>query len=177
MYYLRYYCLFTYIVLFVCLFVCLFCWGFFCLFSSSCVPYATSFYELSVFDCPFGYSLTFKHIRGHVGSGGSQVFNPVHIDEWFLPLNRWLQTNVTLSPSLNNSFLGIVCKPLEDIFLDEHVSINTQQCLIIMVQIVTIITWPIYKVMLFCPCLIFVFLFGVLSSVWFCTGICIAFCS
>ena len=80
--------LFTYIVLFVCLFVCLFCWVFFFLFSSSCVPYATSFYELSVFDCPFGYSLTFKHIRGHVGSGGSQVFNPVHIDEWFLPLNR-----------------------------------------------------------------------------------------
>ena len=75
MYYLRYYCLFTYIVLFVCLFVCLFCWGFLCLFSSSCVPYATSFYELSVFDCPIGYSLTFKHIRGHVGSGGSQVFN------------------------------------------------------------------------------------------------------
>ena len=73
--------LFTYIVLFVCLFVCLFCWVFFFLFSSSCVPYATSFYELSVFDCPFAYSLTFKHIRGHVGSGGSQVFNPVHIDE------------------------------------------------------------------------------------------------
>lgn len=39
-----------------------------------------------------------------------------------------------------------------------------------MVQIVTIITWPIYKVMLFCPCLIFLFLFGVLSFVWFCTG-------
>ena len=71
--------LFVYVYCVVCLFVV---WGGGgCLFSSSCVSYVTSIYELSVFDCTFGYSLTFTYIRRHVGSGSSQVINPVHIDE------------------------------------------------------------------------------------------------
>jgi uncharacterized membrane protein len=46
--YLRYLCLFAYndvLHILCCVFVC---------FSSSCVPFVSSFSGLSIFDCPFG---------------------------------------------------------------------------------------------------------------------------
>ena len=45
---------------YMCLFVV--CVVFLCCFSSSCIPYVASFSGLSIFDCPFGMSLTFIYV-------------------------------------------------------------------------------------------------------------------